>query len=310
MEESDKLFKLLSLFQEWYIKGSILIFVEKQAEADDLFKELLNYGYKSFVLHGGMDPQDREFTIHDFKKGLRTIMVATSVLARGLDIKHIVLVVNFSCPSHMEDYIHRIGRTGRAGNRGTAITFFTPADEQHASDLVYLLEKSEQPVPDKLREYQKQFMDKVKAGEAKVYKNKNRGGNGFTFGPEEEAKISKFRELMRKKFGLEGAIQEDQSSDDEKVLEEITKGKMTEEEKLKKQDEREKMERDRIMQLIKDPNLKSQILSEATKAANLCINSGGSREQVANAAMDAIKRVLKQHSQVNKSIEGGIEEAM
>lgn len=62
-----------------------------------------------------MDPQDREFTIHDFKKGMRTIMVATSVLARGLDIKHICLVINFSCPNHMEDYIHRIGRTGRAG---------------------------------------------------------------------------------------------------------------------------------------------------------------------------------------------------
>lgn len=72
-----------------------------------------------------MDATDREFTIYDFKKGVATIMVATSVCARGLDIKSIVLVVNFSCPNHLEDYIHRIGRTGRAGNRGTAITFIT-----------------------------------------------------------------------------------------------------------------------------------------------------------------------------------------
>lgn len=82
-------------------------------------------------------------------------MVATSVLARGLDIKSIVLVINFSCPSHMEDYIHRIGRTGRAGVKGTAITFFTPADEQQAGDLIYLLEKSEQEVPEKLKEFHK-----------------------------------------------------------------------------------------------------------------------------------------------------------
>lgn len=76
-----------------------------------------------------MDPQDREFTIHDFKKGIKTIMVATSVAARGLDIRQIILVVNFQCPNHMEDYVHRIGRTGRAGSKGTAITFFTPQDE-------------------------------------------------------------------------------------------------------------------------------------------------------------------------------------
>ena len=55
-------------------------------------------------------------------------MIATSVCARGLDIPSIVLVINLKCPNHLEDYIHRIGRTGRAGNRGTAITFITPAE--------------------------------------------------------------------------------------------------------------------------------------------------------------------------------------
>jgi ATP-dependent RNA helicase DDX46/PRP5 len=55
-------------------------------------------------------------------------MIATSVCARGLDIKNIVLVLNFKCPNHLEDYIHRIGRTGRAGNKGTAITFITPQE--------------------------------------------------------------------------------------------------------------------------------------------------------------------------------------
>ena len=70
-------------------------------------------------------------------------MIATSVCARGLDIASIVLVVNFVCPNHLEDYIHRIGRTGRGGNRGTAITFITPQEEQYSVDLLKALEMAE-----------------------------------------------------------------------------------------------------------------------------------------------------------------------
>ena len=124
----------------WSDKGSILIFVDKQTEADYLFQELLKYGYSSLVLHGAMDPDDREFTIYDFKKKVVNIMIATSVCARGLDIPSIVLVINFKCPNHLEDYIHRIGRTGRGGNKGTAITFITPAEEQYSIDLLKALE--------------------------------------------------------------------------------------------------------------------------------------------------------------------------
>lgn len=74
-------------------------------------------------------------------------MVATSICARGLDIKHLVLVINFKCPDHLEDYIHRIGRTGRAGNKGTAITFITPDEEQYASILIKALEMSKNTTP-------------------------------------------------------------------------------------------------------------------------------------------------------------------
>ncbi len=87
--KEEKLFKLIELLGEWYDKGSILIFVEKQTEADDLFKELHKIGYKALSLHGGMDQTDREFTIQDFKDRVRNILIATSVCARGLDIKHI-----------------------------------------------------------------------------------------------------------------------------------------------------------------------------------------------------------------------------
>jgi len=89
-----------------------------------------------------MDQTDREFTIQDFKDKVRNILIATSVCARGLDIKHIQLVVNYACPNHLEDYVHRVGRTGRAGNKGTAITFITPDECASAADLIRGLESS------------------------------------------------------------------------------------------------------------------------------------------------------------------------
>ena len=109
-----------------------MIFIERQNEADELFADLRKEGYECLVLHGGHDQVDRDFTISDFKKAEKSVMVATSIAARGLDVKHLVLVINYRCPNHMEDYIHRIGRTGRAGNKGTAITFITKEERKSA----------------------------------------------------------------------------------------------------------------------------------------------------------------------------------
>ena len=74
--------------------------------------------------------------INDFKNGIMTLMIATSVAARGLDVKELCLVVNYDVPSHYEDYVHRCGRTGRAGRKGTAVTFLCPDQERHAPDMV------------------------------------------------------------------------------------------------------------------------------------------------------------------------------
>lgn len=166
----------MELLGLWYEKGSILIFVEKQMDADDLFKELFNVGYKCLVLHGGMDQTDREFTIQDFKDRVRNILIATSVCARGLDIKHIQLVVNYVCPNHIEDYVHRVGRTGRAGNKGTAITFITPDECAFASDLIRALESGNQKVPEKLKELEELYMKKLQEGEVE----RRRGNVGFS----------------------------------------------------------------------------------------------------------------------------------
>ncbi len=84
-------------------------------------------------------------------------MVATSVIARGLDVPNIVLVINFSCPNHMEDYVHRIGRTGRAGNKGTAITFITPAEQDMAPEIIKAMMNSGVEPPEELLAFMADF---------------------------------------------------------------------------------------------------------------------------------------------------------
>jgi ATP-dependent RNA helicase DDX46/PRP5 len=108
-------------------------------------------------------------------------MIATSICARGLDIKAICLVVNFKCPNHLEDYIHRIGRTGRAGTKGTAITFITPEEEQYSIDLLKALEMSDIRPPEDLIKLSQGYLAKVKKGEARKIRNKNLMGSGFKF---------------------------------------------------------------------------------------------------------------------------------
>jgi ATP-dependent RNA helicase DDX46/PRP5 len=77
-------------------------------------------------------------------------MVATSVAGRGLDVKELVLVINYHCPNHLEDYVHRVGRTGRAGSKGTAYTFLSPEEECYAPLIVKALDQSKQTIPQEL----------------------------------------------------------------------------------------------------------------------------------------------------------------
>ena len=132
IEEDNKFLKLLEVLGRYVDQGSCLVFVDKQEHADGLLKDLMNASYTSAgSLHGGIDQYDRDSTITDFKAGRIKILVATSVAARGLDVKELVLVVNYDCPNHYEDYVHRCGRTGRAGNKGYAHTLLTPEQVWH-----------------------------------------------------------------------------------------------------------------------------------------------------------------------------------
>eukprot|EP01047_Picozoa_sp_COSAG01_P009996 COSAG01_NODE_418_length_17279_cov_69.506228_12_plen_279_part_00 len=162
------------------------MFVDKQDTCDELFQGLLRAGYPCFSLHGGKDQADRDTTIADFKNGIMTLMVATSVAARGLDVKELCLVVNYDVPTHYEDYVHRCGRTGRAGRKGTAVTFITPEQERHAPDLIRGLKQSNKKsqVPKQLQVMADSYEKKRSAGTV-VAKSGGFGGSGFKFNEEE-----------------------------------------------------------------------------------------------------------------------------
>jgi len=136
-------------------------------------------------------------------------MIATSIVARGLDVKDLKLVINYSAPNHYEDYVHRIGRTGRAGERGTAITFLTPEEEQVSLDLVKGMQAAKQPVPADLKQMAEAFKEKVRKKEATYHHRDGYKTKGFKFDESEDDR--------RKRIA---AAQDEQSEEEELDLEE------------------------------------------------------------------------------------------
>ena len=110
-------------------KGSILVFVKTKRNADKIVKRLKEEDHSADAIHGNLRQNKRERVINSFKKGKKRILVATDVAARGLDIPLIQHVINYDLPQVPEDYIHRIGRTARAGSKGSALTFLTKDDK-------------------------------------------------------------------------------------------------------------------------------------------------------------------------------------
>ncbi|KAL2879946.1 pre-mRNA processing RNA-helicase [Colletotrichum sp. CLE4] len=212
--ETEKFYHLLGLLGELYEKDEdarTLIFVERQEKADDLLKELMTKGYPCMSIHGGKDQVDRDSTISDFKNGIVPILVATSVAARGLDVKQLKLVVNYDPPSHHEDMVHRSGRTGRAGNLGTAVTYISEDQENCAPGIAKALEQSGVPVPKRLEEMRKAWIEKVKAGKAKD--NSGFGGKGLDR-LDAEREAARLRERKTHKAeGEEDDVKEEKTED-------------------------------------------------------------------------------------------------
>lgn len=204
-EFTGKLQRLLAILQKYTADESaskILIFVEKQTSADDLLVKLLKNGFPCLAIHGGKDQMDRKHSIKEFAFGAVNILIATSIAARGLDVKGLNLVINYDSPSHMEDYVHRVGRTGRAGMHGTAITFIFANQERPIADLVKAMRLSQIPdteIPSRLIEISNKFMEKVKSGKEKF----SFGFGGHGLDKLQEVRDSK-QNLERKSYGEEG----------------------------------------------------------------------------------------------------------
>ncbi|KAA8527974.1 hypothetical protein F0562_035157 [Nyssa sinensis] len=133
-------------------RGSrVIIFCSTKRLCDQLARSIgRNYG--AAVIHGDKSQGERDWVLNQFRNGKSPILVATDVAARGLDIKDIRVVINYDFPTGIEDYVHRIGRTGRAGATGVSYTFFSDQDWKYAADLIKVLEGANQQVPPEVRE--------------------------------------------------------------------------------------------------------------------------------------------------------------
>ena len=131
--------------------------METKKGADALENFLEREGYPVTSIHGDRSQREREDALASFKSGRTPILVATAVAARGLDIPNVKHVINFDLPSDVEEYVHRIGRTGRVGNLGLATSFFNDKNRNMAVDLVELITETNQDLPEWLANLSKEM---------------------------------------------------------------------------------------------------------------------------------------------------------
>ena len=146
VEDPDKRSVLLDILHT-HGAGLSLIFVETKRMADSLSDFLINQNFPATSIHGDRTQRERERALEMFRTGRCPILVATAVAARGLDIPNVTHVVNYDLPTDIDDYVHRIGRTGRAGNTGKSTAFFNRGNRGIVRDLIELLKEAHQEVP-------------------------------------------------------------------------------------------------------------------------------------------------------------------
>ncbi|OAG32665.1 ATP-dependent RNA helicase DDX5/DBP2 [Nematocida sp. ERTm5] len=157
----------------------IIIFCNQKRRCDDLVDKMQEYGWPAEALHGDKPQNQRDRIIQDFKSGRRSILVATDVAARGLDVKDVKAVINYDFPTNCEDYIHRIGRTARGNSEeGLSITFFSPKDDRsNARKYTEILKDSNQEIPQDLAALASRGGDNYGGGNRRFGGNSRFGGN-------------------------------------------------------------------------------------------------------------------------------------
>jgi len=133
--------------------GKIIIFTETRNDTEVVARELKEMGHNAAVLHGEKEQEFREREMLGFRKSLKKIMVATSLVARGIDVKDVCVVINYNLPRDIKEYIHRIGRTGRSGSKGRAVSFICEQDvgEEMRKGLIEVLKESNNEIPEFLK---------------------------------------------------------------------------------------------------------------------------------------------------------------
>lgn len=164
--EAQKNGVLKHLFKTYHAER-VIVFAASKLNVKDLARDLRRTGWKTGEMHSDLDQSAREKVMLDFKSGRIDILIATDIVARGIDIDDIKMVVNYDVPREAEDYVHRIGRTARAGSEGKAVTLVGGRDQQRFGMIERFLgaEVRKEPVPESL-------------GEAPEYKPDSRRGNG------------------------------------------------------------------------------------------------------------------------------------
>ncbi|CAE8621931.1 unnamed protein product [Polarella glacialis] len=173
-----------------------VIFVETKKRADEIEVDLWQAGLRVCAIHGDRDQRQREIALEAFKSGENPILVATDVAARGLDISNVGLVINYDMPKQMDDYVHRIGRTGRAGKRGVAIGFVNERC-RYCNELAELLKGAKQEVPGWLHTLAAENRSNYENSKGKG-KATGKGGYGPSFGGQDVRQLAKAAEEKAK----------------------------------------------------------------------------------------------------------------
>ncbi|XP_042298292.1 probable ATP-dependent RNA helicase DDX52 [Sceloporus undulatus] len=152
--ETGKLLAMRDLVKKGFTPP-VLVFVQSIERAKELFHELIYEGINVDVIHADRTQQQRDGVVHSFRAGKIWVLICTALLARGIDFKGVNMVINFDFPSSAVEYIHRIGRTGRAGHSGKAITFFTEDDKPLLRSIASVIQRAGCPVPDYIQHFRK-----------------------------------------------------------------------------------------------------------------------------------------------------------
>lgn len=185
--EPQKIAMVKALLQDARMK-KIIIFAGKKQKVKDLARELMRQGLDARAMHSDLEQKERDEVMLDFRNGKVDVLVATDIVARGIDIDDIPLVINYDVPRDAEDYVHRIGRTARAENLGAAVTLVSPADQRFFAKIEKFLKKDierlvvpaelgEVPAPLKASEYATRSGKGCSGGSRHSWRN--RGGRSY-----------------------------------------------------------------------------------------------------------------------------------